>query len=44
MAALIHRRRAAKLRRVGAEKDVECNFRLVCATHRDLQLSIASTS
>ncbi|AQH06251.1 transcriptional regulator (plasmid) [Burkholderia sp. KK1] len=26
-----------RVRRVGAERDVECNFRLVCATHRDLQ-------
>ncbi|MBA9901211.1 sigma-54-dependent transcriptional regulator [Burkholderia cepacia] len=24
------------VRRVGAERDVACNFRLVCATHRDL--------
>ncbi|SDH58067.1 DNA-binding transcriptional response regulator, NtrC family, contains REC, AAA-type ATPase, and a Fis-type DNA-binding domains [Paraburkholderia phenazinium] len=26
-----------RVRRVGAERDVQCNFRLVCATHRDLQ-------
>ncbi|MDT8840206.1 sigma-54 dependent transcriptional regulator [Paraburkholderia fungorum] len=25
-----------RVRRVGGEHDVECNFRLVCATHRDL--------
>ncbi|MFM0033978.1 sigma-54-dependent transcriptional regulator [Paraburkholderia strydomiana] len=26
-----------RVRRVGGERDLECNFRLVCATHRDLQ-------
>ncbi|WP_438396888.1 sigma-54-dependent transcriptional regulator [Caballeronia sp. DA-9] len=26
-----------RVRRVGAERDIECNFRLVCATHRELQ-------
>ncbi|GJH25848.1 two component sigma54 specific Fis family transcriptional regulator [Caballeronia peredens] len=31
-----------RVRRVGAEKDVACNFRLVCATHRDLQQLTAS--